>query len=784
MKKLYLTILFLTLLCVSVKLLPFASGAETVYTGGYDQISYRIEADGTLYIDCTGELYASSSQSAWLWRSEEIKAIVIGEGATSLRANVFQNLPNLTRVSLPSTLESIGRQAFSGCTQLSDVSFPNALKCIGGNAFYSCRSLKKLNLPNGLETLESGAFLGCEGLTEASVPDSVTTLGGSVFSLCSNLRRAKLPKDLAVIPEYTFCGTAITKLEDVTFPQGRYEMLEGVFRSSALQEARLPEGMRNTGVSSFSGCPKLRLVVLPETLEKVDTLAFYDSNAIERFEVYNPELEIAISHEAVNQYETEVSTLGGSVDTVIACYYGSTAYYYASCDPQSYTKFEFFRGCELGYHNWSAGSIVVRPTCAAEGLWRQVCADCGQTQDETLPRTEHRYLLRGYETEPTYFTEGVGIYTCTVCGDSYTEAVKKLNPGYCFQQVLYDRTDWSGAFVIGGYDFSYYESGPVLNGLRLMDPRLGAEHRSYLYDRFGVYNVQPNTSQYVFVFEKLDDGNYTVRSYWTGDYLTNQDGSLAVTAEPDAGAEWSIFVEDGYFAFVSALEPEKRLLYNELDRRFMLLSTYTYEGTTYQASDLFGIWLYESDPCISFTDVNPTAWYHPGIDFAVANGLFNGLSPQLFGVSDSMTRAMFVTVLWRMQGNPAAKQSAGFTDVPEGKYYSEAVSWAAAEGLVNGTSATTFSPNASITREQMATLLYRYADWLRFDVSARAELSGFPDAGAVSNYAKDPVAWANGLGIIQGTSSAGRVLLDPKGNATRAQVATILMRFVTSYLGG
>ena len=178
-------------------------------------------------------------------------------------------------------------------------------------------------------------------------------------------------------------------------------------------------------------------------------------------------------------------------------------------------------------------------------------------------------------------------------------------------------------------------------------------------------------------------------------------------------------------------------------------------------------------PSGKFVDVNPKEWYHPYVDYAVTHGLFGGTSANTFEPETAMTRAMLVTVLWRYEGEPDAPANT-FSDVKSGTWYSNAVSWAAANGVVNGVGNNKFDPEGKITREQMATILFRYAQKEGIDTSKRGNLGDFPDANRVSSYAKDAVQWAVGEKIING--SDGKLL--PQGSATRAQVATILVRFI------
>ena len=177
---------------------------------------------------------------------------------------------------------------------------------------------------------------------------------------------------------------------------------------------------------------------------------------------------------------------------------------------------------------------------------------------------------------------------------------------------------------------------------------------------------------------------------------------------------------------------------------------------------------------LPFTDVREADWFYDDVVYAYENGLFSGTSDTTFSPNASMTRAMLVTVLYRLEGQPTVSGRSGFSDVKLNSYYEDAVTWAADNGIVNGTGATTFSPNTNVTREQMAAILYRYAQYKQYGTTASAGLNGFSDAAKVSAYAKAPLSWAFAEKLVNG--SEGRLL--PTGNATRAQVAAILHRFV------
>lgn len=177
---------------------------------------------------------------------------------------------------------------------------------------------------------------------------------------------------------------------------------------------------------------------------------------------------------------------------------------------------------------------------------------------------------------------------------------------------------------------------------------------------------------------------------------------------------------------------------------------------------------------LPFGDVKSADWFYNDVKYVYEKGMMAGTAADVFAPNATTTRAMIVTILYRLEGSPAVTGTSAFVDVPAGQWYTDAVNWAAANQIVKGTSATTFAPNDSITREQMAAILYRYAQYKVYDVTKKADLSGYSDNGQVSAYAKDALAWANAAKLINGVTNT---TLAPQGNATRAQVSAILHRF-------
>lgn len=187
-------------------------------------------------------------------------------------------------------------------------------------------------------------------------------------------------------------------------------------------------------------------------------------------------------------------------------------------------------------------------------------------------------------------------------------------------------------------------------------------------------------------------------------------------------------------------------------------------------------------PSAQFADVDQAEWYHDGVDYVVMKGYMNGMSETKFVPNGVSTRAMLVTVLYRSAGSPSVENmTTPFTDLTQ-NWYQDAVAWACNTGLTNGVSATLFAPNSTLTREQTATFLYRFAQMLGVNTDVQGDLSAFVDGDKVSGWAKEAAGWAVGVGVMGSTTSEVKTL-SPRGSATRAQIAKILRDFDLKVLG-
>lgn len=266
------------------------------------------------------------------------------------------------------------------------------------------------------------------------------------------------------------------------------------------------------------------------------------------------------------------------------------------------------------------------------------------------------------------------------------------------------------------------------------------------------------------VSEGTGKGNYAL--FWLG--IDDTKPNDIKTIEGD--------VSIGTLKFkVSSMPKDGKIAINIIEKETMFADNSQQTEEIDYSFDLPIIPLYKNHP---FTDITAD-WYKESVLFAYNNNLMNGMGENKFMPDSSTTRAMLVTILNRYEGEPVAIAASPFTDLTQ-NWYKNAVHWAFEKGIVKGITDTTFAPDKDVTREEIATMLYRYAEYKKMNVSQRKNLSSFSDSKKVNSWAKEAMEWAYAEGFITGNSINGKVLLDPQGVATRAQIATILMRYIKS----
>ena len=386
-------------------------------------------------------------------------------------------------------------------------------------------------------------------------------------------------------------------------------------------------------------------------------------------------------------------------------------------------------GSETCQHVWDNGKVTKEPTETETGIKTYTCTLCGETKTETIPKLTHEHSYDAVVTAPTCTAKGYTTHTCA-CGDSYVDTyVDALGHAWDNGKVTKEPTETE----TGVKTFTCTRCGETKTETI---PKLTHEHS---YD---AVVTAPTCTAKGYTTHTCACGDSYVDTY--ADALGHAWDNGKVTKEPTE-------TETGVKTFTCTRCGETK--------------TETIPAT--------GV----MDVTKMFTDVSHS-WADDGIQYCVTHQLMSGIGNDLFGPKLTTTRAQIVQILYNLEGEPKVSGTTPFTDLTQ-DWYQDAVLWAYQTGVVAGTSSTTFEPDRPVTREQIAVILMEYVTRvLKLERTwTPADLSTFPDADSVSDWAKDAMADAVALGLISGASNGGQTLLEPQGSATREQVATILMEF-------
>ena len=386
-------------------------------------------------------------------------------------------------------------------------------------------------------------------------------------------------------------------------------------------------------------------------------------------------------------------------------------------------------GSETCQHVWDNGKVTKEPTETETGIKTYTCTLCGETKTETIPKLTHEHSYNAVVTAPTCTEKGYTTHTCA-CGDSYVDTyTDALGHAWDNGKVTKEPTETE----TGVKTFTCTRCGETKTEVI---PALSHEHS------YKDVVTAPTCTAKGYTTHTCACGDSYVDTYV--DALGHAWDNGKVTKEPTE-------TETGVKTFTCTRCGETK--------------TETIPAT--------GV----MDVTKMFTDVSHS-WADDGIQYCVTHQLMSGIGNDLFGPKLTTTRAQIVQILYNLEGEPKVSGKTPFTDLTN-DWYQDAVLWAYQTGVVAGTSSTTFEPDLPVTREQIAVILIEYMTRvLKLERTwTPADLSIFPDAGSVSDWAKDAMADAVGLGLISGASNGGQTYLEPQGSATREQVATILMEF-------
>ena len=435
------------------------------------------------------------------------------------------------------------------------------------------------------------------------------------------------------------------------------------------------------------------------------------------------------------------------------------------------------------------------PTCTAEGVKTFTCSHCSDSYDVALAKADHTY--EAVVTAPTCTNNGYTTHTCSVCGDSYVDSIVPAT-GHSYEAVVtaptcdkMGYTTYTCSVCGDSYVGSYTDAlEHTYTAVVTKEPTCTEEGvKTFTCSECGKSYTEAiptvaHSYEAVVTAPTCDKMGYTTYTCsvcgdsYVADYVDAAGHDCETETVPATCLGYGFVRESCKHCDYSVITEITAPLGH--DYQAVVTAPTLDEGgyTTHTCSRCGDSYVDSETPalghkCAAYTDI-PTDWAKEGICFVIENGLMVGTTSTTFAPKDTLTRAMLVTVLYRMAGSPAVDAPSGFTDVADGQWYSDAIAWAAANGIVNGVGGNKFAPSEPVTREQLAAIFFRYA---KAEAPEADVLSGYPDAESVSTYARDAMAWAVSTGLVTGSKEADGTYLAPQGLAAREQAAAILMRY-------
>ena len=758
-----------------------------------------------------------------------LTCMFLNDDITTISDSAFYKDEYLSAINMPRKLELIDKYAFYGCDTLTFVRARNCsrLRRIEDHAFYSCTMLAELRLPEGLTYIGPWAFawdriLGQEDTT-LGLPSSLQTISTGAFAFVNHHKNLNIPANVTSIGDFAFmCDYYMNNL---TFSPGDKKLTIGkaaFFGDNHMKTVDLSNRVAQIDRCAFAGCEMLEEAYLGDRIDTIEGRAFTSLDNAMKIAVEGV-LNGILRPDDTEQNADQAGDISTALNMIAKVTKLKRAVFkndpaksiYAAADsnrsfpddcvvyyPQgSYTWLAELKddGTWQGYQTgfWHGDHIaaftdtVVAPTCTEQGYTHHVCTVKGCTyapvDDTYVAATDHTWV-KTQTLPPTCTEQGTAFYKCSACGATRTEKIAALGhdlsrcdlrpaatctqPGRAVGTCARCGVQIDEVIPAKGHDYSYAETSvaPTCTEpghYKGTCPTCGKDYDDVvpaLGHDWGewVTSIEPTVSTVGY--------RYHVCNRDGCGYREGEDIPKLHTHTWDAGVvtQKPTVAEPGVRTYTCTVCGQTR--------------TESIPATGVPETCNGG----PACPGYAFRDMPaPSIWSHEGLDYCVYHGYIAGTSATTVTPDGECTRAMIVSILYRVQGEPAKvngyelkKLAPPFDDVERGMWYTDAIWWAKLTGVVSGMSPSTFAPDDPITRAQLAVILYNYTkQFAPESLTETGSLTGFPDADSVPSWARTAMAWAVGNGLISGVGENGVSYLRPEGCATRAQVATILMNY-------
>lgn len=807
-------------------------GTTVVENLGEEYLALAYIADGTdEEWDGRTERYSGvTNVGAYAFKDcRYLTCMFLNDDITTISDHAFYKGEYLSAINMPRKLELIDKYAFYGCDTLTFVRARNCsrLRRIEDHAFYSCTMLAELRLPEGLTYIGPWAFawdriLGQEDTT-LGLPSSLQTISTGAFAFVNHHKNLNIPANVTSIGDYAFmCDYYMNNL---TFSPGDKKLTIGkaaFFGDNHMKSVDLSNRVAQIDRCAFAGCEMLEEAYFGDKIDTIEGRAFTsldnamkiavegvlngilrpddtEQNADQAGDIstaLNMIAKVTKLKRAVFKNDPAKSICAAadsnrSFPDDCVVYYPQGSYTWLAELKDDGTWQGYKTGFWHGDHIAAFTDTVVAPTCTEQGYTHHVCTvkDCpyDAVDDTFVEAAGHKWALTT-TLPPTCTEKGTQFYKCSVCGATRTEKIAPLGhdlsrcdlkpaatctqPGRAVGTCARCGVQIDEVIPAKGHDYSYadtsvaptctepghYKGTCPTCGKDYDDvvPALGHDWGEW------VTTIEPTVSTVGYRYHVCNrDGC----GYREGEDIpklhTHTWDAGVVTQKPTAA-------EPGVRTYTCTVCGQTR--------------TEAIPATGVPETCNGG----PACPGYAFRDMPaPSIWSHAGLDYCIDHGYIAGTSATTVTPDGECTRAMIVSILYRVQGEPAKvngyelkKLAPPFDDVERGRWYTDAIWWAKLTGVVSGMSPSTFAPDDPITRAQLAVILYNYTkQFAPESLTETGSLAGFPDAGSVPSWARTAMAWAVGNGLISGVGENGVSYLRPEGCATRAQVATILMNY-------
>ena len=807
-------------------------GTTVVENLGEEYLALAYIADGTdEEWDGRTERYSGvTNVGAYAFKDcRYLTCMFLNDDITTISERAFYKDEYLSAINMPRKLELIDKYAFYGCDTLTFVRARNCsrLRRIEDHAFYSCTMLAELRLPEGLTYIGPWAFawdriLGQEDTT-LGLPSSLQTISTGAFAFVNHHKNLNIPANVTSIGDFAFmCDYYMNNL---TFSPGDKKLTIGkaaFFGDNHMKSVDLSNRVAQIDKCAFAGCEMLEEAYFGDKIDTIEGRAFTSLDNAMKIAVENV-LNGILRPDDTEQSADQAGDISTALNMIAKVTKLKRAVFkndpaksiYGAADsnrsfpddcvvyyPQgSYTWLAELKddGTWQGYQTgfWHGDHIaaftdtVVAPTCTEQGYTHHVCTVKGCTyapvDDTYVAATDHTWV-NTQTLPPTCTEKGTQFYKCSVCGATRTEKIAPLGhdlsrcdlkpaatctqPGRAVGTCARCGVQIDEVIPAKGHDYSYAETSvaPTCTEpghYKGTCPTCGKDYDDVipaLGHDWGewVTAIEPTVSTVGYRYHICNrDGC----GYREGEDIpklhTHTWDAGVVTQKPTAA-------EPGVRTYTCTVCGQTR--------------TEAIPATGVPETCNGG----PACPGYAFRDMPaPSIWSHAGLDYCITHGYIAGTSATTVTPDGECTRAMIVSILYRVQGEPTKvngyelkKLAPPFDDVERGRWYTDAIWWAKLTGVVSGMSPSTFAPDDPITRAQLAVILYNYTQqFAPGSLTETGSLTGFPDAGSVPSWARTAMAWAVGNGLISGVGENGVSYLRPEGCATRAQVATILMNY-------